>query len=141
MAIFCCKWQNIDTQSIHLVTLHATQQQKHFYPFFSFVSRVPFFSTSLCPLKLYAMWPDVTFKNGPIAAKSGQKRFDSRSDDFQNNLKVTKYLGNVCEKICAQELSKIAQTCHTDSMQVCSTWRLIRTYFCIPTYGLHCIFN
>ena len=32
---------------------------------------------------------------------------------FQNSQKVTKYLGNFCEKNCHQELSKIVQSGHT----------------------------
>ena len=64
-----------------------------------------------------AMWPNVEIKRSPNFTISSLKSCHSsvylKGVFFKGAHKVNEYLGNLSEKICHQNLSKIAQSGHT----------------------------
>ena len=69
--------------------------------------------------KSRSMWPDVGIKSSQIFPPNLPKRsnssFNLKCDLFKITQNVSEYLGYFCTEICHQELSKIAQSGHTDS--------------------------
>ena len=62
------------------------------------------------------VWPDVGIKSSPIFPKWHKKphAFLPKMSCFWKNPKYAKYLHYFCTKNCPQDLTKIAQTGHTD---------------------------
>ena len=77
-------------------------------------------------------------KGSPKLPKMQPQQFLLNGGFVQNcpNVIITKYLGYFCNKTCCQELSKIAQSGHTDWATATPTFLLLR-YEHLPSWLLH----